>query len=102
MEKPRRKVGTPLRVLCVLLSPFLIYMAWRMHKVRKALVIVTIDFAVYFVLDYYFPWPYNSITELGFSLPFIIYFVIKWSREWNSELDGINSEISANSEQGQG
>jgi hypothetical protein len=82
MEKPRRKVGTPLRILCVLLSPFLIYMAWRMHKVRKALVLVAIDIAIGEITDYLLPWPYGMIVNLGITIPLFIHYVNKWSREW--------------------
>lgn len=92
MEKPRCKVGMPLRLLCILCSPFLIYMARRMNKVRKALVIVAVDFAIDSIARYLMPFPYDAIVELCMFLPFLIYFVNKWSREWNREIDKQNSQ----------
>jgi len=86
----RRKVGTPLCVLCILMPVFLIYMTHRMSKVRKALVVIAIVYAVSVGLEMLFPWPYGLISDLAFSLSFMSYIVNKWSKVWNRSIDDQN------------
>lgn len=83
----KRKVGLPLCILCILFSPFLIYMARRMNKVRKALVIVAIDMIVSEIANHLLSFWFSTIVGLAFTIPFLFYFVNKWAKEWNKSLE---------------
>ena len=68
--------------------PFVGYWAtYRIKKLRKFLIIsIALGFGLNILVSVFVPNPFNILIELIISIPILVYFVRKWSIEWNNKI----------------
>jgi len=73
-------------LFCIL--PYIwIYAFYRIEKLRLGIVIAIGTFALTIALGMLLPFPYGLAGNLIISIVVPIYFIRKWSREWNEKLN---------------
>ncbi len=72
-------------VLCIL--PYIwIFAFLRIEKFMMGLVLLAVGFAVSIGINMVLPYPWGLFGSIIFTIVLPIYYVRKWSREWNYKI----------------
>ena len=83
----QKPVDVNLQTLFCILPYIWIYAFYRIEKLRLGIVIAIGAFAATIAWGMAFPFPYGLVGNLIISIVVPIYFIRKWSREWNEKLE---------------
>ena len=75
-----------------------IYAFYRIEKLRLGIALLLIALIISTGVQMLWPYPYGFGIGLAVSIGLPIYFIRKWSREWNAELSTMSSEKMDTSE----
>jgi hypothetical protein len=59
----------------------------HIKKLKKGSILIGIAIAIDWGLQVLILYPFGLITALVISYSILIYFMLKWSNEWNEEMD---------------
>ena len=65
-----------------------IYAFYRIEKLRMGIVLVLISIGINTGIQMLLPFPYGLAVSLAVTILLPVRFLRKWSREWNSKLEG--------------
>ena len=67
--------------------PFVwIYAFYRIEKLRMGIILMIITIFPFTGIQMLFPFPYGMIMAIVIVIATPIYFVIRWSNEWNQKI----------------
>jgi len=73
-------------ILCII--PFgWIFAYYEIQKLKMGVIIFAVTYGMSFVGSFVFPWPFSTIPMAVITLSIQIYYVRKWSREWNKKFE---------------
>ena len=76
-------------LFCIL--PYIwIFAFYRIEKLRMGIVIAIGTLAVSVTVSMLLPFPYGLFGNLVISIGIPIYFIRKWSREWNERVSQVS------------
>ncbi len=84
VEKKPVSIGT--QTLFVILPYVWIYAFYRIEKLRMGIVLALVATGISLGPQMVFPFPYGLGTALIITIVLPIYFIRKWSREWNKKV----------------
>ncbi|HYL66082.1 MAG TPA: hypothetical protein VEU72_02905 [Nitrosopumilaceae archaeon] len=76
------------QILLAIVDPLWIYGFYRIHKLRKGAIVGGVSLATSWIIsDKIAVWSWWYVMLWIATSSFIIYYMIKWSKEWNKKLD---------------
>ncbi len=87
VQQKRVNVGLQI-VFCIV--PYLwIYGFYRINKLRMGLILTLVTFLVSIGFQLLLPFPYGLGVSLLFGFILTIYFMISWSKKWNTQFSSV-------------
>jgi hypothetical protein len=91
LSRPRTKVSPRWQMLFAVIPFVNFWAAYRIGKLRWFLLLwIILQFGVSFLIIFSIPFPFRLPIYLAIYIPVIIYYMRKWSIEWNSKMDDEN------------
>ena len=87
----QRPVNVGWQTIFMILPYIWIFAFYRIQKLRMGLVLLLITVGVTTAFQMILPFPYGLGSALVISIGIPIYFIRKWSREWNKKFQTENS-----------
>jgi hypothetical protein len=82
-------VNIKLQILCGIIPFVWIWALYRIEKIRVGIPLFLIGgFAVSIGFQIFVPFPYGTASAIIASIMLWIYFIRKWSIEWNRKISG--------------
>lgn len=80
------------QIVFVIIPYVWIYAFYRIEKLRIGLVLAIISTGAGIGLQMLLPFPWGLASSWVFYIIIPIYFVVKWSREWNKKFEQSSTE----------
>ena len=80
------KVSLRSQIILVMLPGVWVWPLYRIKKLKKGFLLLLGAGILTLVPQMILPFPYSYGPILGIIFPFIVYFIYKWSKQWNEEL----------------
>ena len=86
MEPNKKSVSVRWQMLFAVIPFVNFWAAYRIKKLRKFSYIWIGLFGLN-ILGILVPYPFTTVITLGIEIQILIYFIRKWSIEWNNKMD---------------
>lgn len=82
-----KAVSVPAQILISALIPFAGFWAtYRIKKLRMFIVLLLVLFGPNYIISLLIPFPFSLLPMLVLYIALIVYYVRKWSIEWNNRI----------------
>ncbi len=87
LEEPNKAVSVSWQMLFAVIPFVNFWAAYRIKKLRKFLLIWIGLFGLSLLISILIPFPFSTVITLVIEIPILIYYIRKWSIEWNNKMD---------------
>jgi len=81
------------QTLLVVLPLIWLFAFYRIEKLMMGILILLVGFGISIVSQLILPFPYGFGLALIVTIPLSIYFIRKWSKDWNIKIQKSSSQI---------
>ena len=86
LEEQNKAVSVRWQMLFAVIPFVYFWAAYRIKKLRKFLLIWIGLIGLSFLIDFLVPFPFSTVISLVIEIPILIYYIRKWSIEWNNKI----------------
>ena len=83
-EKPVKLLE---QILLAIIDPLCLYGFYRIHQLRKGVIVWLVNLTIYWLISDAIAGLWGVLIGVVSSTSLLIYFMIKWSKEWNRKLE---------------
>ncbi len=87
LEPNKKSVSVRWQMLFAVIPFVYFWAAYRIKKLRKFLLIWIGLFGLSLLIDFLVPFPFSTVISLVIEIPILIYYIRKWSIEWNNKME---------------
>ena len=85
--EPNKTVSVYWQMLFAVIPFVKFWAAYRIKKLRKFLLLwIVLEFGVSLLISILIPFPFSLVVILVIEIPIMIYYMRKWSIEWNNNV----------------
>ncbi|MBD0359380.1 MAG: hypothetical protein ICV56_01525 [Nitrososphaeraceae archaeon] len=87
LEPNKKSVSVRWQMLFAVIPFVNFWAAYRIKKLRKFLLIWIGLFGLSLLISILVPFPFSTVITLVIEIPILIYYIRKWSIEWNNKME---------------
>jgi len=89
----QQSVSVGWQTVFMFISILNIWAFYRIEKLGLGLVIIILPSVASIAFQMVLPYPWGLLTALGLTIAIPIYFVRKWSKEWNKKFEDDSTQF---------